>query len=394
MDTDHNLSYVDFNLLGDGFGTSTGYYRLIPREDASNNLCYIDYETHTQAMLCSRPECTHEDETCTSWIPYGAGGGSIFVTKKNLYYVSYGNQAALDSIGEDAIPSILQMDLNGANRKKVYTFTASDIIRAGIAYDENTLYLVYDSYEGAETGELPKRYLSAVDLTAGTLERLCEVAYLTQIVGVSGDDLVLSDISSLNSGNTPEAQTKVFTYHIESGQMNEIIAHPFSVSGRVGGNRYYLYDPDKGKLSFCELEPNAKTKTVKTDLFDAETLSCSKSIGALIDGHLFVIYESKIKDSYDVLRQLYAIDVSNGNVTAINRDIWRSDGKTQTRKLEVVAEWKDYFLVIVGYDTKPVKVPIGDGTFTADYAYFHYALVLKDDYYASRENDIIIPDIF
>ena len=60
-----------------------------------------------RTYLCNRPECEHCDDTCTSWLPYGAGGGALFATEDHLYYLSFGNRNpdVVEAIGKDACRS-------------------------------------------------------------------------------------------------------------------------------------------------------------------------------------------------------------------------------------------------------------------------------------------------
>ena len=56
-----------------------GMYYIRPRSDGSANLAYIDFASRTGVPLCSRPECTHSDETCTAYL--GGRGGDPYLAK-------------------------------------------------------------------------------------------------------------------------------------------------------------------------------------------------------------------------------------------------------------------------------------------------------------------------
>lgn len=55
-------------LAGGGAATSDGYYYTLLREDGNLNIHYLDYSTYSDIILCNSPNCTHEDESCGSFI--------------------------------------------------------------------------------------------------------------------------------------------------------------------------------------------------------------------------------------------------------------------------------------------------------------------------------------
>lgn len=152
------LSFIDFMREGNGTGAENSYYRIIPRSDGSNNIAFIDYETRSQVFLRNHPECLHEDETCTSWLPYGGGDGALLPAG----YLSFGNASPsiAQELGENALPQIIEMDRNGANHVVRQKLNAFEQVRQGIAYDDNAIYFICDSYENGVNADLRTRSLA------------------------------------------------------------------------------------------------------------------------------------------------------------------------------------------------------------------------------------------
>lgn len=328
------LSFIDFMREGDGTGAENGYYRIIPRGDGSNNMAFIDYETRSQVFLCNRPECLHEDETCTSWLPYGGGGGALLTAGNHLFYLSFGNTTPgiAQWLGEDALPQMIEMDLNGANHIVRQKLNALEQVRQGIAYDDNAIYFVCDSYENGVNGDLRTRSLYRYDIQSKNLEKRKELSPSEQIVGVNGRSLILN-ISDGAQDITEDAggiETKIVSYDVDTQEESALLSHPFTTLGRVYNGYYYMYNLSGSTLLKQQLTPNAPLETIR------------KGVG---------------------------------------------------KQVEIVDELDDYFLVIESVADQEVTLPDSDPPMTLPYLYFQYALIEKSDYYNSTPNYVPIEGI-
>ena len=61
--------------------TSDGIYFVELRNDDSRgiNLLYLDYATRQAIVVCEKPDCLHNDETCTAFFPYRYGTANSWV---------------------------------------------------------------------------------------------------------------------------------------------------------------------------------------------------------------------------------------------------------------------------------------------------------------------------
>ena len=49
-----------------------------------DNIQFYDFNSKKTHILCNKPECTHEDEECSSY----TGGVTLRYAEGNLYYVA------------------------------------------------------------------------------------------------------------------------------------------------------------------------------------------------------------------------------------------------------------------------------------------------------------------
>ena len=141
-------------------GTEDGAYVRLTREDYSEVLTFIDYKAQVGVPLCSQANCAHSDDTCTAWLL--SGWNNVFVWNGKLYVTSTSNTGDV----------LLEMDLNGQNRREVVRMESSTSFDTGaILGSEDALFFgvrVYDT-ETAEyrneirrlnpaTGEMQKMY--------------------------------------------------------------------------------------------------------------------------------------------------------------------------------------------------------------------------------------------
>lgn len=388
------LSFIDYTREGDGTGCGDGYYRLIPRSDCSNNICFVDYQQHQQVYLCSRPECLHQDETCTSWLPYGAGGGALFAAGDHLYYFSFGNRDLdiIEALGEDALPQIIQMDRNGANRKVLYTFSPSEVIRKGICYDQNAIYFTCDSFENFEKNNyLPESILYQYSTESGELTKLQTLPVGKELIGVNGRCLVFTSCEDAWNIAAPasELQSDILLYNVDTAEEHQILSHPFTSLGRVFGGVYYLYDPHTLTLSEQELVPGSSLQVIRGEIFDAEFTGYPDNVKTIFDGHLFIVYEIPNSRKSEYLQNMFAVDLSTGKSQQIDLSV----GNFTSKPVDIVDETAEYFLVISSVDFEDVHVPFSGGSLTMEYPYYNYALIRKSDYYASKPNYILIETV-
>lgn len=169
------------------------------REDGSTNLMYLDYATMQTVYLCSQPNCSHDTETCTSYLPYSAGGILCSVAGDQLVLIFPGNVHSSAPASSTVLPHIEVMGLDGADRKTTVTFEASQQINRPLVTDGTNIYCELDTAteDGNMTAELIR-----VNLGTGTSETVCPLNQ-EWVKGGAGSRLILLDANGCYTAFDP-----------------------------------------------------------------------------------------------------------------------------------------------------------------------------------------------
>ena len=143
------LQQQSVTSLCNGFEcTDQGFYALCDFAGKGSYLVYADHDSDTVIKLCSRPDCTHDDENCNA---YFAGYTNVCYFDGHLYLVS-----------PDALRLVVtRIDLDGRNRTDVldtmemllgYRQCVAPVIMNG------TLYFTFISLDDAGNEEYAYLY--------------------------------------------------------------------------------------------------------------------------------------------------------------------------------------------------------------------------------------------
>ena len=160
------------------------------RDDGSANLMYLDYATMEKIYLCNQPNCNHDTEACTSYLPYSAGGILPCVIGQNLVLVFPGNVHASADTSSTVMPHLEVMGLDGSNRKTTFTFESNQQINRPLVTDGTNIYCELDT--ATEDGQL-KAELVRVNPVTGTKDTLCALnqEWIKGSAGTYNDRLLL-----------------------------------------------------------------------------------------------------------------------------------------------------------------------------------------------------------
>lgn len=186
----------DIHYTGDdsylGSGTPEGFY-ILKTDYVSNiqNITYVDYATQKYVYLCSSPNCTHDTESCTSFIPFTGGIQTLVATPGKLFVIYEGNSVHAEELGNKAYPHIDVMEKNGSGCKTLVQFSAGDYISSGVAYDDTSLYLTKWHADEGEFSVDTKKELLSLNMQTGELKTVCTLNVEDYFTGVSGRALYL-----------------------------------------------------------------------------------------------------------------------------------------------------------------------------------------------------------
>lgn len=147
-----SLNYGEFECTDNGayFSTSCFGCYLIPTNGTigsitGNYLFYLDHNSDTVIKLCGRPDCTHDIDSCNSFV---RSAMDVTYYDGHLYYAEM-------TLGSSVLVTLYRTDLNGSNRMevlKVYNFKDKVYSTCMTPKFMNGVFMVGMLYIDAETG--------------------------------------------------------------------------------------------------------------------------------------------------------------------------------------------------------------------------------------------------
>lgn len=349
-----------FDMVARGSGNEMGFYQIITNENGYANLLYTDYTTASQIYVCSAPNCEHNTKNCTSYIDNS--GFSVFpaVYKETLLLV----YSSYDHWSSNAAPSRIEcMDMNGENRRTLYTFDSSITLNDGaiVGNDEIVLsgYKIDDS--GNSIRSVP--FICAVNLDSGEFREIYassdtgeQVQQNLFLRGVSNTGFILKTISMETSAEASESSSEIYELSFDGKIETELLSFTGSscFEEHDGKELVYLRFASNG-VSLCKRTVQAEQEEVvvdnicdlpcirETDLpFNQDNLYI---VGFVND---YVLLNHLYDDSYDEAGNIflsytqYAINLSDGTA----EEITLSNNVMATQKpINIVAKFDDSLLV-------------------------------------------------
>lgn len=194
-----------------GVGTAEGYYMLKNNYSTNTeNITYIDYATRKHVYLCSSLNCTHEDDSCPSFVPFNGAMRSLMVVGDKLVLVYDGNSYYFDELGDLAYPHIDVMDKNGANRKTIAQFKDEEFLSTEFLADDSKLYFQKQISREQEDGAYySEAQLMSLDIYTGATEELFAFEDGDYILGAVGSEVLF--VSQTNAEVSQTAEEEIQT---------------------------------------------------------------------------------------------------------------------------------------------------------------------------------------
>lgn len=268
--------HVIFTSFIESFG-SDGYAYV----DVGKNMAhFVDAGNGTDATVCFKPDCSHNEEECPGYLGYRSD--FLFFTDKNEYFTAYPGSDGDTSAGVHDI-SLMKADLGGTNRKEIfrvkegqqgisasyrdgylaYAYRETDVPER-IAYKPNEeldkyrcgLYLFDMENEKTvqvEYMEATEGTISTVNIEDGKLYYL--VCYYDEQMNLEGSEIDWNAVMEFRKDNEHQ---KLYSYDIETtektliweGTMENVLlrGEAYMISDEYNGTgiRYILMD---GKLT-------------------------------------------------------------------------------------------------------------------------------------------------
>lgn len=366
-------------------GTENGRYQVLPREDGSENIIYIDYATRSCIYLCNRPECRHGDASCPAWLSAEdcAGGAGFFTDGETLYLQRLGAGSDPGSPGsatETSASQIIRMDLNGDNRELLYRLEGAACIAGSIVKDGHILYFLQDHVESAQDEVQVIRQLVALDTVQKAVTPLVTVNTDYYLLGVCDAGFLLKTLEVQEDDFT--TRSTIYLYRTRTGGIEPIKQWTAdNIITRVCKNKIYMIDP--GKAALLEIDPETKEETVLAKDLPLNADDTVRPEG-IYDGHFcFYIFEHGVR-SVDTKRE-YAVELQTGSFLERTLEYFTADGIR--RAVSLMAETPDAFFVDYGAEWVTVQSTNPDGSaFSFEAERRLVGLIAKEDYWNNIPN--------
>lgn len=356
---------ANYDMLGDTAASPEGLYEVCSVRLGSCNLLYVDAATRQETYLCATPNCTHDSESCNSYLPLEEGryGYQLFFFNGYLY-------AAQCTPIESQGPYLMRMDPDGTNREIVLELENGECF-SGMLYGYGDRLLLQISRVD-ENGN-SETCMEIFDPQTGERERLFSLQLepggkeSASLMGAAGTSLIF-----LKSDEEGRQYYKVDLARenptLEQGQTN-LLGPEFdetSLYCTVQGDYFCTYDIAAGRLSWGNLLTGQKKEFPLPQLSGEETVY---GLALLYDDQFAMSMSSSEKDSMNLL-----LNPGTGESTGVYYYPTRESG------YDILADFGDELLYKVRTDERPLEGQAAYGL-VGEVSYHNvYAMVSKEDF--------------
>ena len=357
------------------FHSSSGLYRTIYREkDGSENICYTDFATGQEIILCSQLNCRHDSEACASWIPLSEAVIRPIPVGNKLVLLHGGNPNFAEMLGEAARAKVEIMNLDGTDRHTIHSFEATDMVptlpRAGLARSSNTLYFAIESsLAGNRTiyaANVETEQVEPVYVMEGEEER---------IIGGTQNALILEYTpGAYDMGNdAKDLVTQVVKLDLSTKETTTLFNRPFQSAGTCANGSYLSLQQDH-MFHIYDLETGAETASkpvVLDETFRWDYMQCN----GFFDGYLLASGSTEDREAVS-----YRINPETGEATELK---WTYlDVNNYDRSSFIVAEYEDQFVIAIGEERMITVLPTLEGEKAKrGMPFIQYGLIAKEDFW-------------
>ncbi len=370
-----------------------GYYMIKDHE----HIMYFDYATQKEVYLCNKPNCKHEDESCGAYLKIGEVN-EIFYYDQHLYLVNAqeaGNVVHMNFDGttsetsENGNPStVYRMDLDGTNRKKLFTVPSGTQITMPYVIKGNQMFAFLEYYEHTQdkpnsaVTKTTSRKLIAINLDNGSYEEIADAMndsfigiydnkiILQEIIYAQDPDLFDEDISGYID-NMYRSDIQIKLLDIESKKSETLFTESFKDAEqiKVGESGIYMLGQHSKTLKYYDMNKRQKSDFIQLSQTDM-------TLAPIIDNKLLVYHytdEDARVDHAEII-DLKAKAMSDFQLKDTNDYL-----------VKILAANDKYYFVQTGY-TLGEEYTTWAGTTQQDIVSTDYGLILKEDYWHSKAN--------
>lgn len=357
--------------------TNQGYYQILDKGENGRNIQYIDFASQQQIYLCDRPECLHNDESCSSYLEDPVSKLLVSPESNKLLIFT----ARFDEDKGVTVPKLISMDMDGSNRKELCVFPDDGFTRGQYVCSASELFFVNDIPDYKK--QSVKTVLEAINLETGETREITELKSGERIISAC------QDIIYLEKWNGDKNETEYVRCNAQTGEMNtaiSLLSNEWDLdTSTCFDNMLYQYSPQEDALYQINLD-NGEKKVCVQNFSESVPLSEKTSLNYIdmMDRHLFL--ETTVPDPDHPEYHWYAVDLATGEITEQQMFFKRGNGNNAAYP---VAETEDDFLIVYQYETKTVTLyGKGDAPYEATDIVPCYGILSKADFYQNRIDNI------
>ena len=398
--------------MEEGGYTKNGFYRpVIQRKDSSYNICYTDFESGQEIVLCSQLNCRHNDESCSAWENPWSGYLRTIPVGNQVVLLHSGDLSYFDKYGEKALASIELMNADGTNRQRIHTFSPTEVLattpNAGMARDAENLYFATENVSEGETAA-QHRTLYRLNVTTKELTAIYEMCNEEEhIVGGCGQNIILEYTPNAYDFTLPmtELRSHVISLNPQTGETVPLFEHSFTDVGMCADGKYLLFhgkdmnevsrQKTKGSNSICTYNLTTGELLAEHPVIGMENFNWTGARAALgcSEGKLLVWGQREILPEEEasaliekgkvIPQMLFGIDKDTGEAVRLNWYYTVDEKVKLTSPCMIVAETADHYFLTCGetWDAARYKLPDGEVRETSQ-MWYSYGFISKQDFWA------------
>lgn len=381
--------------LGAGCGTDSGYYYWCETDSTHANLWYADYNEQATTPLCSRPDCLHVDETCTSWLGWRGGYPQIATNGENLILVYSNTSAAyFEQYQDAALANIQVMNLDGSEKNSILTLPTNQDIQLGVACDESHVYVITATENQASTIEMELCSISSEDGTLRSLYSLPKGSSF--IAGVSGRMIIIKTFTEPDGGSlySDDDQQIISCVDVDTGECVHQEKLPFGIDAMalqtlIESNKLFVFSPKDNCIYTKDLITGDELENFDGVIKD--TIQYGQLVRAFGSK---VIFSETYTSSETQEPSYFWIDIENGNRGQLA--LKGSYGTTARGNFTIVpiCQIRGNFLTVSQCSSKTITYFDGKGhTIEAVTVVPQYAFISTQNYWSNVPNFDQLEDI-
>lgn len=372
-----------------------GYFYI---NQDKNRIMYFDYNTQKEVHLCNKPNCKHDNESCSSYLKIGEVN-ELFYHDDYLYFInseSAGNIISVNADGtkreedEGTPATIYRMNLDGTDKKKLFTVPSGTqmsmpyIIKGNILYSFLETYKINKDKNNSFASSVTESKLIAINLDTGKYEEIMDGLHKS-FIGQYEGKIVLQEIDYLVNPDSFGDNTKGYVDNLYNSQTKIKLVDPSTKTEEIVyeglfktietlkfyKDGIYFMGQNSKKLEYL----NFKTKNRET----IKDLSTTDYQISTISDDKILLYRYKDRDAH--VGEAYVIDIKT-------KDMKEFKLKDKNENLiKILASNEEYYFVQTGYILSD-EYTTWAGTKQQSILGTNYGLIKKSDYWASNANYI------